>query len=72
MSSHLPVIAEGTPTTVITHFKLIWLFKVANFDLLINLFLAYVLILYPLKTPENLWFSSVFREYKMKTLVKNG
>ena len=30
----------------------------------INPFLAKVPILYPLKTPENLWFSGVFRGIK--------
>ena len=35
-------------------------------------FLANVSILYPLKTPENLWFSGVFREYKMETLPISG
>ena len=29
-------------------------------------------ILYSLKTPENLWFSGVFRGYKMRTLTRNG
>ena len=29
-----------------------------------NPFLANVPILYPLETPDNLWFSGVFREYK--------
>ena len=38
----------------------------------INPFLANVPILYPLKTPENLWFSSVFRGYKMGKLARNG
>ena len=38
----------------------------------INPFLAYVPILYPLETPENLWFSGVFRGYKMGTLARNG
>ena len=38
----------------------------------INPFLAYVPILYPLETPENLWFSGVFKGYKMGTLAKNG
>ena len=38
----------------------------------INAFLAIAPILYPLKTPENLWFSDVFRWYKMGTLAKNG
>ena len=37
----------------------------------INPFLANFPILYPLKTPENLWFSGVFREYKMGTLARN-
>ena len=37
-----------------------------------NPFLANVPILYPLETPENLWFSGVFRGYKMETLAKNG
>ena len=37
-----------------------------------NPFLANVLILYPLKTPENQRFSGVFRGYKMKTLAWNG
>ena len=27
--------------------------------------------LYPLKTQENLWFSGIFREYKMRTLTRN-
>ena len=38
---------------------------------LFNPFLANVPILYPLKTPENLWFSGVFRGYKMGTLARN-
>ena len=37
----------------------------------INSFLANVLILYLLKTPENLWFSHVFRGYEMGTLARN-
>ena len=32
--------------------------------------LANVSILYPLKIQENLWFPSVFREYKMGILAK--
>ena len=36
-----------------------------------DLFLANVPILYPLKTPENQWFSGVFRGYKRATLVRN-
>ena len=38
---------------------------------LFNPFLVNVPILYPLKTPENLWFSGVFREYKIGTLARN-
>ena len=38
----------------------------------INPFLANVPISYPLKTPENLWFSGVFRGYEMGTLTRNG
>ena len=38
----------------------------------INLFLANVPILYPVKTPENFWFSGVFMGYKMGTLARNG
>ena len=40
--------------------------------MLINLFLVNVPILYPLKTPENLRFSGVFRKYKMETSTRNG
>ena len=38
----------------------------------LNTFLVNVTTLYPLKTPEILWFSDVFRWYKMGTLAKNG
>ena len=38
----------------------------------INPFLPNVPILYPLKTPENLWFLSIFRGYKMGTSARNG
>ena len=37
----------------------------------LNPFLANFPILYSLKTPENLWFSGVFRGYKMGTLARN-
>ena len=37
-----------------------------------NPFLVNVLILYPLKTQENLWLSGAFSEYKIGTLAKNG
>ena len=39
---------------------------------ILNQFLANVPILCPLKTPENLWFSGVFRGYKKGTLANNG
>ena len=43
-----------------------------NFKPKLNLFLANVLpILYPLKTPEKLWVSGVFRGYKMGALARN-
>ena len=38
---------------------------------LFNSFLANVPILYPVKTPRNLYFSGVFRRYKVETLVRN-
>ena len=37
-----------------------------------NPFLANVPILNPMKTPENLWFSGVFRGCRTGTLAKNG
>ena len=37
---------------------------------LINPCLANVSILYPLKTPENLWYSGIFRGYKMEKLAR--
>ena len=37
-----------------------------------NRFLTNVLILYPLKAPENLWFFDAFRGHKMGTLARNG
>ena len=37
-----------------------------------NTLLAYVPIAYPLKTPKNVWFSGLFRGYKMGTLTRNG
>ena len=35
-------------------------------------FLANILILYPLKTPGNIWFSCVCMRYKMRTSARNG
>ena len=40
--------------------------------MVINPFQANALVLYTLKTPENLWFSGVLRGYKMGTLATNG
>ena len=39
---------------------------------IINPFLTKVLIWYPLKRLENLWFSSVFRGCEVGTLARNG
>lgn len=61
LSSHLSGIAEGKPTTVITHFNLMALQR--HKSVLVNLFLANVPSLHSLKT---------FREYKTKTLVKKN
>ena len=33
---------------------------------------GHCLILYPLKTPENVWFSGVFRGYEIETLSRKG
>ena len=38
----------------------------------LNSVLANAPISYVLKTPENLWFSGVFRGYRMGTLARNG
>ena len=38
----------------------------------LNLFLANVPILYPLKTPENQIFSGVFKGYRMGTFARDG
>ena len=38
----------------------------------INPFLANVPISFPLKTPENLWLSGVFRGNEIRTLGRNG
>ena len=39
---------------------------------IVNPFLAKVLIIYPLKTPESDSFPAVFRGYKIGTLSRNG
>ena len=39
---------------------------------LVNQFHAAGLFLYPLKTPENLWFSDIFRGYKKRLVAWNG
>ena len=38
----------------------------------INPYLAHVAILSPLKTVQNLWFSEVFKGYKLGPLARNG
>ena len=38
----------------------------------LNPFLADDPILYPLKTPQKLYFSGVFKGYKMGTLLRDG
>ena len=50
-----------------------WDFKIKIFlnQNMFNLFAANAPILYPLKATENLWFSVVFRGYKMGTLAGN-
>ena len=53
------------------HLKTLPLISVKD-RILFNPFLAKVVILYSLKTPENQRFSGVFRKYKMGTLVRNG
>ena len=45
--------------------------KVSPIGLALNPFMAKDPILYPLKIPENLWFASVLRGYKMRTLARN-
>ena len=39
---------------------------------LVTRVLASVPNLYPLKIPENFWFSGIFRVYKVRTLARNG
>ena len=39
---------------------------------MVNQFVANIPILYPLKTPESLWFCGFFKGYKMGTLARNG
>ena len=56
---------------VYIHLKTLPLISVKD-RILFNPFLAKVVILYSLKTPENQRFSGVFRKYKMGTLVRNG
>ena len=43
--------------------------EIDNNQHFITLFHANVPFLHPLKTPENLWFSHVFREYKNRALA---
>ena len=62
--SDLPLIKEICFTTL-----LIW---DMTDKISLNPFLPNVPILYPLKIPENLWFSGVFRGCKMGPLARNG
>ena len=55
---------------VMTEYHSLLISKKLKIDYL-NPFLANVPILYPLKTPENLWFSGVFRGYKMGAFARN-
>ena len=48
--------------------KVIWKLFIG----ILNPFLAYAPLLYPLKTPEKQRPSGVFRGYKMETLARNG
>ena len=53
--------------------KMISSINIRSFELHeLNRFVANVPILYRMKTPENLWFSGVFRGYKMGALARNG
>ena len=45
--------------------------KIANRPIMFNPFSTDVLLLYPLKTSDNLRFSDVFRGYRSGTLVEN-
>ena len=59
---------------LILWYHLLWLkehYKILNHSV-INPFQANIPILYPLKTTENLYFSGIFRGYKMGTLAWNG
>ena len=49
------------------HFKFPSLTKCPR---LIDFFLANIIILYPLKTPENLWVFSIFKGYKTGILTR--
>ena len=49
-----------------------WIVLRCNAMCFFNPLMANVSVLYPLKTPENLWFSGVFRGYKMVTSARNG
>ena len=42
------------------------------FLIIINSYSTNVILLYPLKTSENLRFSDIFRKYISRTLVENG
>lgn len=46
--------------------------SILSWKILINSFLANILFLYPLKTPENPWFTGAFKGWKVVTLATNG
>ena len=60
-----------TPRNLASPILEVFVLILLRVNLFINLFLANVLILYPLKNPENLRFSGIFRGYKMETLARN-
>ena len=55
----------------IVHFEQVTICWAGTTKISLYPFLANVPILYPLKTPENQRFSSVFRRYKIGTLARN-
>ena len=63
--------AHGKVSTALIYF--VWNSNIKlNFLISVNPFLAIVFISYFLKPPENVWFSVIFRKYKMRKMVRNG
>ena len=57
----------------ISYTSTVWYFTTSNNKKnILNTFSTNAPLLYPLKTPENLQFSDVFRGYRSGTLVENG